>query len=66
MDFVSANQPFVFCFEEPFSFGFSFQVHLRDSEIWNGEESVVLEYLLDRFILFEIVNTEEDFLLYGS
>jgi len=66
VDFVSADQPFVFCFEEPFSFGFSFQVHLRDGEIWNGEESVVLEYLLDSFILFEIVNTEEDFLLDGS
>jgi len=66
VDFVSTNQPFVFWFEEPFGFGFSFQVHLRDGEIWNGEESVVFEYLLDGFVLFKIVDTKEDLLLFLS
>ena len=66
VNFICTNQPFIFCFKESFSFGFSFQVHLGDSEVWNGEESVVLENLLDGFVLFEIVNTEEDFLLDGS
>jgi len=66
VDFVSTDQPFVFWSIEPFSFGFSFQVHLRDGEIWNSEEAEVFEYLLDGFVLNKIVKTEKDFLLVGT